>query len=200
VRLRVAKTAVVQISLGWHSFVSGNRLKEGDSLIFLLKEDARSEFEVHVFRGPEGSPHFPDKGEDSPIDEEDEGMYVSASKEETISPSPGHHEVELNKAFINNLKCGKAAPFSHTKHLEKHRIYPGFRKRLTASNIQRSNGDSNGGHFVSFLTRTLKLNNIMRLPIGSDAFKSFNCNYVFAFLFAVKTVFPLPIQVFSILI
>ncbi|KAG0578706.1 hypothetical protein KC19_4G044100 [Ceratodon purpureus] len=36
---------------GWREFAAENRLSEGDSLIFVLKLDARSEFEVYIFRG-----------------------------------------------------------------------------------------------------------------------------------------------------
>ncbi|KAG0618119.1 hypothetical protein M758_4G040700 [Ceratodon purpureus] len=36
---------------GWREFAAENRLREGDSLIFVLKLDARSEFEVYIFRG-----------------------------------------------------------------------------------------------------------------------------------------------------
>ena len=40
----------VQIVDGWYDFVVGNCLCEGDSLMFCLKEDAKSEFEVYVFQ------------------------------------------------------------------------------------------------------------------------------------------------------
>ncbi|KAG0569269.1 hypothetical protein KC19_6G078600 [Ceratodon purpureus] len=36
---------------GWREFATDNRLSEGDLLIFVLKLDARSKFEVYIFRG-----------------------------------------------------------------------------------------------------------------------------------------------------
>lgn len=108
-----------------------------------------------MFRGPQGSPLFLDEGENSTIDEEDEEVdeedsYVSDAEEDNSRQSrfhsPGHDRVGLNKAI------------PHTKHFEKHGTYPGFRKRLTPSSIRASNGDRNGGQFVSLLTRNLKLN------------------------------------------
>jgi len=77
--------------------------QKGDTLIFLLKEDSRSEFEVHMFRGPQGSPHFADEGENSPpMDDEEE--YFSASEGEdkpSHSLSPGQDDVELNVVGCN---------------------------------------------------------------------------------------------------
>lgn len=45
-----------------------NRLREGDSLIFYPKEDAKLKFEVHVFCGTQEFSPFPDEGGNASTD------------------------------------------------------------------------------------------------------------------------------------
>jgi len=139
----VASSLKVQIIGGWRAFATDNRLKRGDYVLFLLREDARSEFVVHFFRGPRGAPYFPDQ------EEEERRSDDNGDEEEEENESESDSESEKEEENTNNQHAGKdqnAAPLQHTGNL---RVHPRFTKRLTASNIGRPTGELNTAQFVS---------------------------------------------------
>jgi len=174
VRVYVTAPLIVLLVGGWKAFVADNRLQTGDHLIFVLREDARSEFEVHFFRGPKASPYFPDEGErpsdEDEEDEEDDGSCDSGFEEENthnqsrLAAAPEHEQQdEHHQAFISrdDIREGNPAPLQHAGHP----YVPRFSKRLVAFNIgiYLPTGKFKPGQFVSFIDLCSRATSISKL-------------------------------------
>lgn len=153
-------TRFVHFSDGWESFTTHNQVQEGDSFIFLLsREGVRSEFEVYVFREIGGSVSMlelleEEEEEEKEEEKEEEGLGILDSGNSTspvsdpksnVPPCPALPKDEDVRTITGNSSASKASGSQQAEQSDS--VFPSFRKRMSASCIQRSSGKSNSGQF-----------------------------------------------------